>query len=141
MFASIILSLAVATAATPIAAPAAMVQRDTTSTGLGVPAIYDGRCYYPTADPRFDLNSYLGRWYQVASSVTLPFTLGCSCVYAEYSLNVSFTISSNVFAATNSISRPTEPSVSSTPASVSAFRTTSTALPPPPRPSMAPAVF
>lgn len=49
-------------------------------------AVYDGTCYYPTGDSSFDLESFLGRWYQVAGTV-VPFTLGCSCTYAEYALN------------------------------------------------------
>jgi lipocalin len=51
-------------------------------------ATYDGTCYYPTPDPSFPgLEEYMGRWYQVAGTI-VPFTLGCSCVFAEYSLNV-----------------------------------------------------
>lgn len=51
-------------------------------------ARYDGQCFYPEADDDFELKDYLGRWYQVAGTVA-PFTAGCKCVYAEYSLNVS----------------------------------------------------
>lgn len=51
-------------------------------------ATYDGTCYYPTPDPTFPgLEEYMGRWYQVAGTI-VPFTLGCSCIYAQYDLNV-----------------------------------------------------
>lgn len=52
-------------------------------------ARWDGQCFYPEADDDFELDNYLGRWYQVAGTVA-PFTAGCKCIYAEYSLNVSF---------------------------------------------------
>jgi apolipoprotein D and lipocalin family protein len=51
-----------------------------------VPSLWDGHCYYPTADSAFDLSTYLGRWYQVAGTIA-PFTAGCKCIYAQYSLN------------------------------------------------------
>ena len=52
-------------------------------------ATWDGTCFYPTPDEDdFELDEYLGRWYQVAGTVA-PFTAGCKCVFAEYSLNVS----------------------------------------------------
>lgn len=54
-------------------------------------ARYDGQCFYPEADDDFELNDYLGRWYQVAGTVA-PFTAGCKCVYAEYSLNANGTV-------------------------------------------------
>lgn len=44
-------------------------------------------CFYPESDDDFDLEDYLGRWYQVAGTVA-PFTEGCTCIFAEYSLNV-----------------------------------------------------
>lgn len=28
-----------------------------------VSALYDGKCYYPTADPSFVAADYLGKWY------------------------------------------------------------------------------
>lgn len=45
------------------------------------------QCFYPEADDDFELEDYLGRWYQVAGTVA-PFTEGCTCIFAEYSLNV-----------------------------------------------------
>ncbi|KIV96964.1 hypothetical protein PV10_00774 [Exophiala mesophila] len=51
-----------------------------------VDALWDGQCFYPESDDDFDLEDYLGRWYQVAGTVA-PFTEGCTCIFAEYSLN------------------------------------------------------
>jgi apolipoprotein D and lipocalin family protein len=51
-----------------------------------VPATWDGTCYYPRPDPYFDLDTYLGRWYQVAGTV-FPYTEGSTCVAAFYTLN------------------------------------------------------
>jgi len=53
-----------------------------------VPSSWDGQCYYPKADIGFQLESYLGKWYQVAGTVA-PFTAGCKCIQAQYALNVS----------------------------------------------------
>jgi apolipoprotein D and lipocalin family protein len=53
-----------------------------------VPSSWDGHCYYPTSDAAFELDSYLGRWYQVAGTLA-PFTAGCKCIFAQYALNVS----------------------------------------------------
>lgn len=52
-----------------------------------VPSLWDGECFYPTADIGFDLDSYVngGRWYQVAGTVA-PFTAACKCIYAQYAL-------------------------------------------------------
>lgn len=55
-----------------------------------VPSSWDGHCYYPASDSAFELDSYLGRWYQVAGTLA-PFTAGCKCIYAQYALNVGFT--------------------------------------------------
>ncbi|EON69523.1 hypothetical protein W97_08783, partial [Coniosporium apollinis CBS 100218] len=52
------------------------------------------QCFYPEADDDFELEEYLGRWYQVAGT-RAPFTAGCSCIYAEYALNDNGTV--NVF--------------------------------------------
>lgn len=54
-----------------------------------VPSSWDGECFYPQPDIGFDLDTYLGRWYQVAGTLA-PFTAGCKCIFAEYELNVSF---------------------------------------------------
>lgn len=54
-----------------------------------VPSSYDGHCYYPASDSAFTLDSYLGRWYQVAGTLA-PFTAGCKCIYAQYALNVGY---------------------------------------------------
>ncbi|KXJ85329.1 Calycin-like protein [Microdochium bolleyi] len=52
-----------------------------------VPSLWDGECYYPTADIGFDLDSYLGgRWFQVAGTIA-PFTANCKCIFAQYSLD------------------------------------------------------
>jgi lipocalin len=69
-----VLSLALAGAATHAAS--------------AVPSLWDGQCFYPTADSGFQLDSYLGRWYQVAGTLA-PFTAGCKCIFAQYALNVS----------------------------------------------------
>jgi hypothetical protein len=53
-----------------------------------IPSVWDGSCYYPVPDPGFRLDSYLGRWYQVAGTIA-PFTRNCKCIYAQYALNVS----------------------------------------------------
>jgi len=55
-------------------------------------ALWDGQCTYPKADRNFELDNYLGRWYQVAGT-RAPFTAGCSCIYAEYGLNENGTVS------------------------------------------------
>jgi apolipoprotein D and lipocalin family protein len=52
-----------------------------------VPSSWDGQCYYPKADIGFQLESYLGKWFQVAGTVA-PFTAGCKCIQAQYALNV-----------------------------------------------------
>lgn len=58
-----------------------------------VPATFDGQCFYPvpTRSRAFSLDAYLGRWYQLAGTVA-PFTRGCKCIYAEYSLNPNSTV-------------------------------------------------
>jgi apolipoprotein D and lipocalin family protein len=62
--------------------------RQAQSSLAAAPALYDGKCFYPQADVAdFDLEQYLGRWYQVAGTAFGP-TAGCKCVFAEYSLNV-----------------------------------------------------
>jgi lipocalin len=61
-----------------------------------VPATYDGTCYYPAPDACFPgLKYYTGRWYQIAGTV-VPFTRGCKCIFAEYSLNVIYVASSHL---------------------------------------------
>ncbi|KAK0649059.1 Calycin-like protein, partial [Cercophora newfieldiana] len=59
-----------------------------------VPALFDGSCYYPQPDPGFTLDSYLGRWYQVAGSIA-PFSANCKCTYAQYALNDNGTVRVN----------------------------------------------
>lgn len=56
-----------------------------------VDASYDGQCFYPKPTSNFELDSYLGRWYQVAGTLA-PFTAGCKCIYADYSLNDNGTV-------------------------------------------------
>ncbi|KAK1974697.1 lipocalin-like domain-containing protein [Colletotrichum cereale] len=59
-----------------------------------VQSTWDGRCFYPTPDAAFDLEAYLGRWYQVAGTLA-PFTAGCKCIFAQYSLNDNGTVKVN----------------------------------------------
>lgn len=54
-------------------------------------ALWDGECFYPQATEDFELDQYLGRWYQVAGTPA-PFTEGCTCIYAEYTLNKNGTV-------------------------------------------------
>jgi apolipoprotein D and lipocalin family protein len=58
-----------------------------TSTPNVAAAQYDGTCFYPVPDPKFNLNAYLGTWYQVAGTPFGP-TAGARCVTANYQLNV-----------------------------------------------------
>lgn len=44
-------------------------------------------CFYPVPDSKFNLEAYLGTWYQVAGTPFGP-TAGASCVTANYQLNV-----------------------------------------------------
>jgi len=59
-----------------------------------VQSTWDGRCFYPTPDAAFDLEAYLGRWYQVAGTLA-PFTAACKCIFAQYSLNGDGTVKVN----------------------------------------------
>lgn len=61
---------------------------DKSSAPSVAPSLWDGHCFYPTGDTGFQLESYVGRWYQVAGTLA-PFTAGCKCIFAEYALNVS----------------------------------------------------
>ncbi|KAF6829705.1 lipocalin-like domain-containing protein [Colletotrichum plurivorum] len=83
------------TALLSFAALAAAATNDTTAPEPAVPnvvpSVWDGKCFYPAPDSAFDLESYLGRWYQVAGTVA-PFTAGCKCIYAQYSLNHDGTV-------------------------------------------------
>ncbi|CBY01403.1 hypothetical protein LEMA_P001900.1 [Plenodomus lingam JN3] len=54
-------------------------------------AQYDGKCFYPVPDTKFDLEAYLGTWYQVAGTPFGP-TAGARCVSANYSLNGNGTV-------------------------------------------------
>ena len=74
------------------AASASTAKSNQTSSNV-VPSLWDGECYYPQGDAGFALESYLGRWYQVAGTLA-PFTAGCKCIYAQYALNVSTIIPS-----------------------------------------------
>jgi apolipoprotein D and lipocalin family protein len=79
-------------AALTTAAPS-LLPRQSLSSSLNVTdALWDGQCFYPKADDDFELDEYLGRWYQVAGTPA-PFTQGCTCIYAEYSLNDNGTVS------------------------------------------------
>lgn len=69
-------------------AAVASAANNTTAVELNaVPSSWDGECFYPKADIGFQLEPYLGKWYQVAGTVA-PFTAACKCIQAEYSLNV-----------------------------------------------------
>ncbi|KAH9878097.1 hypothetical protein J1614_003314 [Plenodomus biglobosus] len=54
-------------------------------------AQYDGKCFYPVPDSKFDLQAYLGTWYQVAGTPFGP-TAGARCISANYSLNENGTV-------------------------------------------------
>jgi apolipoprotein D and lipocalin family protein len=57
-----------------------------------VPKLTERRtCFYPVPDPKFDLEAYLGTWYQVAGTPFGP-TAGARCITANYALNVSLFI-------------------------------------------------
>ncbi|GJC93140.1 Lipocalin-like domain-containing protein [Colletotrichum higginsianum IMI 349063] len=79
-------------------ATAAAVTNETTTPSPAIPNVvqstWDGKCFYPTPDAAFDVEAYLGRWYQVAGTVA-PFTAGCKCIYAQYSLNDDGTVKVN----------------------------------------------
>ena len=84
-----------------LASPLALVAREndgsssSSSSSDQVPNVvrstWDGQCFYPTADETFHLPSYLGKWFQIAGTLA-PFTSGCSCITAEYSLNDNGTV-------------------------------------------------
>ena len=76
-----------ASASTLVLAAAATNNTSPPSTSHVVPSLWDGSCYYPISDPDFHLDTYLGRWYQVAGTLA-PFTRGCKCIHADYALNV-----------------------------------------------------
>ncbi|OAA70412.1 Calycin-like protein [Cordyceps fumosorosea ARSEF 2679] len=50
------------------------------------PALWDGKCFYPQADAGFKLETYPGRWYQLAGTLA-RFTAGCKCISARYDIN------------------------------------------------------
>lgn len=62
------------------------------------PALWDGKCFYPQADACFKLETYLGRWYQLAGTLA-PFTAGCKCISARYDINVSANLCAGVYLA------------------------------------------
>ncbi|KAH7082619.1 Calycin-like protein [Paraphoma chrysanthemicola] len=64
---------------------------ESTSTPNVVASQYDGSCFYPVPDQKFDLESYLGTWYQVAGTPFGP-TAGARCVTANYALNDNGTV-------------------------------------------------
>ncbi|KLU92939.1 hypothetical protein MAPG_11887 [Magnaporthiopsis poae ATCC 64411] len=74
--------------------PAAFMLSTALASGAAVPSTWDGECFYPAADIGFELDSYLGRWYQVAGTLA-PFTAGCKCIFAEYQLNDDGTVQVN----------------------------------------------
>ncbi|KAF1917637.1 Calycin-like protein [Ampelomyces quisqualis] len=64
---------------------------ETSSTPNVVASQYDGTCFYPVPDPKFDLEAYLGTWYQVAGTPFGP-TAGARCITANYALNGNGTV-------------------------------------------------
>lgn len=79
---------------TAIASPLAKLDarnNDGSSSPNAVRATWDGQCFYPTPDETFLLDQYLGNWYQIAGTVA-PFTAGCTCIAANYALNVSLIV-------------------------------------------------
>ncbi|KFH44617.1 Apolipoprotein D-like protein [Hapsidospora chrysogenum ATCC 11550] len=80
-----------ASASTLVLAAAATNNTSPPSTSHVVPSLWDGSCYYPISDPDFHLDTYLGRWYQVAGTLA-PFTRGCKCIHADYALNDNGTV-------------------------------------------------
>jgi apolipoprotein D and lipocalin family protein len=66
----------------------------TTAAKKAIPSLWDSQCFYPQGDPGFELDSYLGRWYQVAGTIA-PFTADCKCIFAEYELNDNGTVQVN----------------------------------------------
>lgn len=76
--------------AIPATARILQAETATTSTTPSVaPAQWDGQCFYPVADAHFKLDTYYGKWYQVAGTLA-PFTAGCKCISAQYAPNVRF---------------------------------------------------
>ncbi|KZM18885.1 uncharacterized protein EKO05_0010397 [Ascochyta rabiei] len=65
--------------------------KETTKTPNVVAAQYDGTCFYPVPDSKFNLEAYLGTWYQVAGTPFGP-TAQDSCVAGNYKLNDNGTI-------------------------------------------------
>ncbi|GAB1725036.1 hypothetical protein NU195Hw_g6758t1 [Hortaea werneckii] len=66
------------------------------------PALWDKQCFYPPPTENFDVNVYLGRWYQVAGNPA-SFTAACDgCIFADYGLNENGTV-----AVTNGCQRDT----------------------------------
>ncbi|RMY13130.1 hypothetical protein D0868_02192 [Hortaea werneckii] len=60
------------------------------------------QCFYPPPTEDFNVDTYLGRWYQVAGNPA-SFTAACDgCIFAEYSLNANGTV-----AVTNGCQRDT----------------------------------
>ncbi|KAF1939466.1 Calycin-like protein [Clathrospora elynae] len=84
--------LALASAASGLILPRqGSSSNETTSTPNVAAAQYDGTCFYPVPDPNFNLEAYLGTWYQVAGTPFGP-TTGARCVTADYQLNEDGTV-------------------------------------------------
>ncbi|KAJ4336707.1 hypothetical protein N0V95_008545 [Ascochyta clinopodiicola] len=66
-------------------------QSNETTTPNVAAAQYDGTCFYPVPDSKFNLEAYLGTWYQVAGTPFGP-TAGARCVTANYELNDNGTV-------------------------------------------------
>ncbi|KAH6894976.1 Calycin-like protein [Coprinopsis sp. MPI-PUGE-AT-0042] len=84
------LAAAFATVASAASVPRSNTETDTTQLVVA-DAVYDGQCFYPKATGNFDVQSYLGTWYQVAGYPFGP-TAGARCVTANYSLNNDGTV-------------------------------------------------
>ncbi|KAI4702479.1 hypothetical protein J4E81_002843 [Alternaria sp. BMP 2799] len=83
--------LALSSAASGFIHPRQASYNETSSTPNVAAAQYDGTCFYPVPDSKFNLNAYLGTWYQVAGTPFGP-TAGARCVSANYELNDNGTV-------------------------------------------------
>ncbi|CAN9148445.1 unnamed protein product [Alternaria alternata] len=83
--------LALSSAASGFIHPRQASYNETSPTPNVAAAQYDGSCFYPVPDSKFNLEAYLGTWYQVAGTPFGP-TAGARCVTANYSLNDNGTV-------------------------------------------------
>lgn len=100
---SILLACLAAVSASPLQRA---LGTSSSSTPAVVNATYDSKCFYPKPTEDFVLEDYLGRWYQAAGTPFGP-TIGCECVFADYSLNVSSHIYLSLATITHHVHRTT----------------------------------